>query len=101
VRREGKSYAHPLVVLQTLEAGEPHVHVGIAATRSIGNAVRRNYAKRRLRAAITPLIPSITPGWDIVLIARPAILNAPFAEIHAGVSTLLKKAGLIRITNVD
>src|SRR3989304_4410522 len=68
VRRHGKSYADPLVVLIARRSEASSVHVGVAAGRSVGNAVHRNRAKRLLRAAMRPILPVIAPGWDLMLI---------------------------------
>ena len=43
------------------------VRVGVAAGRTVGNAVKRNRAKRLLRAAMQTLLPTLAHGWDLVL----------------------------------
>ena len=44
---------------------------GFTCSKKVGNAVRRNRAKRRLReAARLALVPVARPGWDYVLIGR-------------------------------
>jgi ribonuclease P protein component len=96
VRNYGKSFAHPLVVLITLATEEPGLRVGVAAGRSFGGAVQRNRAKRLLREAIRPEIPSLFAGRDVVLIARQPLLNAQFSEIAKAVSGLLQRANLYR-----
>ena len=95
VRRFGKSYAHPLVVLITSPNQALMVHVGVTASRSVGGAVDRNRAKRRIRAAIEPLFPALRPGWDLIFLARKAILQADFKEIQAAFFSLLKSANLL------
>jgi ribonuclease P protein component len=55
VRRDGKSYAHPLVVLIALNSENnehSRVRVGVAAGKSVGTAVIRNRTKRLLREAM-------------------------------------------------
>jgi len=94
VRRFGKSYAHPLVVLVVLQNETDRVRVGIAASRSVGGAVERNRAKRRLRAALQPALEALVPGWDLVLIARKPILGATFSEIGDALQVLRARAGL-------
>jgi ribonuclease P protein component len=99
VRRFGKSYAHPLVVLIVLRDTENNIHVGITAGRSVGNAVQRNKAKRMLREAIRPLLSKFEPGQKIVLIARNPILKANLAEISSALDRLITKANLINEKN--
>ena len=95
VRRFGKSYAHPLIVLVSLPNEEMTVQVGIAASRSVGGAVDRNRAKRRIRSALEAIFPEIRPGWKIIILARKSILSAEFKEIQAALIRLLKEAGLL------
>jgi ribonuclease P protein component len=94
VRNYGKSFAHPLVVLIVHGSDESGLRVGITAGRSFGNAVRRNRAKRLLRESARPLIPALSPGHDLMLIARPHLLDANFTEIQAAIRSLLARAGL-------
>jgi len=66
-------------------------------TKQLGSAVRRNRAKRRVREAVRLIIPSITPGYDIVFVVRgPELLVAPFPAISAAVEQLLRRAKLWR-----
>ncbi len=57
------------------------LRVGYTCSKKVGNAVARNRAKRRLRAAVATLAPALgRPGWDYVLIGRPdATAARPFA----------------------
>ena len=95
VRRTGKSYAHPFVVLVTQVSETPRVRVGVTAGRSVGGAVQRNRAKRILREAMRPLIPELFPGWDLVLIARPALLSATLQEVRQVLTSSLRRAKII------
>ncbi len=96
VRSNGKSYAHPLLVLVVSPAEEEaHIRFGVTASRGIGSAVIRNRAKRLIREALRPLLPDLRPGWDVVAIARSGLLSANFTQIQAAVRTLLQRAGLL------
>ena len=99
VRRTGKSYAHPFVVLVVQASETPRVRVGVTAGRSVGGAVQRNRAKRLLREAMRPLLPSLPPGWDLVLIARPALLSSTLQEIRHTLANLLRRAQIIPLSN--
>lgn len=97
VRRTGKSYAHPLVVLvaQASEKTSRRVRVGVAAGKTTGTAIHRNRAKRLLREAARPLLPSLASGWDLILIARPALVTATLAETHLALINLFQRAKIL------
>lgn len=103
VRRSGKSYAHPLMVLYVLKSDLPGMHVGVSAGLAVGNAVKRNRAKRLLRAAMNDLIlaaasragPEPGEGSDLLLIARAPLPAVKVQETREALSTLLKRAGLL------
>jgi ribonuclease P protein component len=58
----------------------------------VGSAVRRNRAKRRLRAVLRQMeLPS---GVDLVVIARESAVSAPFAELVEDVAGLVGQLGV-------
>lgn len=95
VRRSGRSYAHPLLVLAAQAGNEGQLHVGVAASRTLGTAVKRNRAKRLLREAIRTLLPMLPTGWDIVLIARPPLVSCTVFEVREALLVLLRRASLL------
>jgi len=99
VRQSGKSYAHPLMVLIVQANDEVKLRVGVTAGRGVGTAVKRNQAKRLMREAMRPLPPSIVPGWDLVLIARPLISSATLSDTRQALLTLLQRAGLFSLND--
>ena len=89
-----QKWAAPGLVLQArrrnAQDGEPRV--GFTASRKVGNAVSRNRARRRLRAAAGKLMPEHAKrGYDFVLIARAATLDRPFPALLEDLKTALKK----------
>jgi ribonuclease P protein component len=97
VRRTGKSYAHPFVVLMVQASEAPRARVGVTAGRSVGGAVQRNRAKRLLREAMRPLLPDLLPGWDLVLIARPALPTKSLQDIRQVITGLLRRAQIMSL----
>lgn len=94
VRHLGSSYVQPEVVLTVLPNNRENVRIGVAASRFVGNAVKRNRARRRIRAIINQYLPRIKPGWDIVIIARSSIHRASPDRLKTAVRNLLTKAEL-------
>ena len=86
--------ARPAFVLQAAPAPEGEdVRIGFTASRKVGNAVIRNRAKRRLRAAARELLPLLgRPGHDYVLVARGAAASQPFTALLADITGALKAA---------
>ena len=94
VRRLGKSYAHPLVVLIKHPNQEENSRFGVAAGRSVGNAVHRNRAKRRIREILRHRIASISIGWDLIFLARKPIHAASYQELQTAIDQLIARAGI-------
>lgn len=68
------------------------VRVGYTASRKVGNAVARNRARRRLRAAVAQTLPEhAIAGFDFVVIARAATLKRGFGDLLGDLETALKK----------
>lgn len=97
VRRTGKSYAHPLVVLVVKANEVSRVRVGVTAGRSVGGAVQRNRAKRLLREAMRPLLPDLPTGWDMILVARSALLSTSLQDTRQVLTGLLHRAQLLTL----
>ena len=74
-------------------SGAPHLRVGFTATKKIGNAVIRNRAKRRLRAAARETLPlSARAGHDYVLVARAGILTRDFQALLGDIQAAMAAA---------
>lgn len=84
----------------TLEAcGGPadpeRARVGFTATKKLGNAVTRNRAKRRLRAAAAQVLGEMgRQAHDYVLVARPGTLDRPFAQLTQDLAAAVRAAHL-------
>lgn len=72
----GARWAMPGLLLQGAptpaeEREAAAIRLGYTASKKVGNAVARNRAKRRLRAAAAHVMPKLgKPGMDYVLVAR-------------------------------
>ena len=77
----------------TPDARPDALRVGFTASKKIGNAVTRNRAKRRLRAAASQLLPLLgREGHDYVLVARGTTVARPFPALLSDITTALNTA---------
>ncbi|SFO42514.1 ribonuclease P protein component [Roseovarius lutimaris] len=90
-RRQGTAS----MMVQARKRGEDGLgmRVGFTCSKKVGNAVARNRAKRRLRAAAHEVLPvSGRIGWDYVLIGRKDITaERPFEALKGDLIHALKK----------
>jgi len=68
----------------------------IVGVKVCKKATKRNLIKRRLRSIIQKKQAAIREGYDIILIAKPAIKEKSNQEIVDRVVKLLKRAELIK-----
>jgi ribonuclease P protein component len=101
VRRTGKSYAHPLIVLYALQTGHPVTRVSVTAGLKVGNAVQRNRAKRLLREAMNPLLATLVPGYSLMLVGRFPLASSTLEETRTALHGLLHRAKLVEQPHAD
>jgi|CXWK01.1.fsa_nt_gi ribonuclease P protein component len=70
----------------------PSARFGFTITKKLGNAVRRNRIRRRLKAAVAALAGThAAGGYDYVIVARNAAFDRPYADLVADLATALKR----------
>ena len=98
VRRQGRRWQHPLVVLfvagQSPETPSAS-RFAFAVGRHIGKATRRNRVKRRLREIVRRNLDRIVPGYDCLFVARPDAAMASHQELESAVMQLLDRGGVL------
>ena len=93
VYRHGQTWTNRWLVLKALPSTETSTRIGIAAGKALGSAVLRHKVQRRLREALRP--QALPPGWDLVLIARPPLVQASFAQVTDAAMDILRRAHLL------
>ena len=102
VRSTGKSWTGSLVVAVVLPNDLEHNRYGFAVGRRVGNAVKRNRAKRIMRESVRHLHPRITAGHDIVFIARNRVRpETSQRAIERAIEQVLTRAGIVKRREQD
>lgn len=106
VKDAGQAASRPGLVLQVAplppQPAMPSLRYGLTASRRVGGAVERNRARRRLRALADSYLPLYArPGYDYVLIARPATVSRAWPLLQADLLAALDRVGLRRAPEVD
>jgi ribonuclease P protein component len=94
LRAEGRQHRHPFYTLSVAANGLAHNRYGFITSRRLGGAVVRNRVRRRLREAVRRAAPRLKSGFDVVIIAREAIVGQPYEQITAALDDLLRRARL-------
>lgn len=92
-------YATPAVanrylVLYRKRNGLGQNRVGVTVSKKLGHAVVRNRVRRRLREVYRLHESAFRPGYDIVVVARTACIDAPFGKLEKAYLDLAAKAGI-------
>ncbi|MBC6455182.1 MAG: ribonuclease P protein component [Hormoscilla sp. SP5CHS1] len=87
---------HQSQVDAPVAAGSQPTRVGIVVGRKVSKkATIRNRIKRRLRACMRQLLPSLSPGWQLVVMARPAAGECDSAQFLRELEQMLAEAEVL------
>ena len=92
ILRSGARGASDLLtcVALTTDADRP-ARVGYAVGTRVGNAVKRNRARRLLREAVRATC--VRNGADVVIVGKASLVGRSLYEVRAALDTALERAG--------
>ena len=94
VYRVGRSIGGKFCIVYFAPSKNKNVKIGISVSHKIGGAIIRNKTKRRIREAVYPFLEKLKKNFNVVIIAKNAILDATFLQIEQEIEFLLKKSAL-------
>ena len=93
--RAGRRVSGAGFVLHLAAPGRSDVpRVGLSVGRGLGRATVRNRVRRRLREAVRPLLGAMA-AVDVVIVARPELVDTPTPELARALETAMSSAGLL------
>jgi ribonuclease P protein component len=95
LQERGTARSQPLLTTRMLRTDLGVTRFGLATGRALGSAVVRNRVRRRLREALRAIAPSFRPGWDVLVIARPAIVAADHGALVGTLRRLLERGKVL------
>ena len=95
IQGAGTSRSHPYFSARFLRTDLETTRFGLSTGRKLGGAVVRNRVRRRLREALRAMAPSFQPGWDVLIIVRPAIVEADHDALVGALRRLLTRGGVL------
>jgi len=93
--KRGKGYVDSLVVMYVIKNRYGFTRFGITSSKKVGNAVKRNRARRVLRQSVRNIGFDMNAGYDIILVARAKTAYVKQQQVEAQLRNLAKQAGLI------
>jgi ribonuclease P protein component len=93
VRAEGRAIRRTGFVARVLRTGAPELRLAVVAPGSVGGAVTRNRARRRIREAFRrTLRADAVAGLDLLVTARPEAVAADFRALESEAAAVLREA---------
>ena len=91
---KGKSAVSPYFAVYSRKTGRPYSRLGITTGVKLGNAVKRNFVRRRIRELYRTNEDKLRPGYDIVVVARTRAIFGRYADLERSFLQLMKKLEL-------
>lgn len=91
----GKTDAASCIVTYIMKNRLDETRVGITSAKKIGNAVKRNRARRLIRAAFCEYEESLNGCYDIVFVARTRTAEVKMQEVRKQMEEQLRKLGAL------
>lgn len=93
--RKGQSFVDKTCVVYVIKNRYGHARFGITASKKVGNAVKRNRARRVIRESVRQLNIDKTQSIDIIIVARSRTPYVKQQVVYGQLKALCEKAGIL------
>ena len=93
---KGRSFGSSVLVTYVLKNHRGEVRIGITTSKKIGKDVLRNRSRSIIREAFRSVSEDISPGYDIVFVARGKTPFVKSYDILRAMKKELKEAGVLK-----
>jgi ribonuclease P protein component len=94
--RKGAKVHGKYLVIIFAKNGRAYNRKAFLASKKVGKAVTRNRARRLMREAHRSLAPSVKTGYDLLFIARAAIVEVGCSDVAKTMRISLSKGKLLK-----
>jgi ribonuclease P protein component len=97
LKQEGQRLAIGCLVVNWLSLPPgSHSRLGVITSKTIGNAVTRNRARRLMRETFRLHQHDLNQAIDLVIVARQSIAGKAYAQVERDFLTAMRKARLLK-----
>ena len=95
IYRRGKSFVFPSVVVYCVPSKDNSISYAVVSSKKIGTAVKRNRARRVVRAAFKNISNKLTIPCKLILVCRTRATENKSTVVQTELEKAFTKAGLI------
>lgn len=94
IYQNGKKYLSKCLIVFVLKNDLGINRFGIVTSKKVGNAIKRNKAKRRLTALVEENRLNLQQGYDFILVSRPLISKTDYSQLEKDFVSVMRKTGV-------
>ena len=99
VYKQGKSKGGRFAVILYRRNGLKYTRTAFVSSKKVGNSVERNRYRMLMKAAYKVIKPNVKSGYDIIFVARNAIIGCKEPELEKQLKKSLESAGILTGNN--
>ena len=93
---KGRNAASPYFAVYCRKTGRPYSRLGLTTGVKLGNAVKRNRVRRRIRELYRLNRDKMRPGWDVIVVGRGRSAAGPYQKMNEAYLDCLRRLSLLQ-----